>query len=519
MGIFSTSKPSTVIGLFIVLIACFNFVNLSTARASKRAKEVGLRKVVGAHKGQLVYQYLSESILIAMLALVVAVALSTPAMMWLNIFTGKSLNMSDVLDSRLLIGLVFFAVCVGLLSGIYPAFVLSAFKPALTLKGQHGSATGKGILRKSLVIAQFSISIVLIIATVITFQQLRFLNRETLGYNKDQVVTLPYYSDELNQNYEAFYNKLTGESAVKNIARSSLIPTGRLLDHQGSARIQKGDSIAETDVVLKNVSVDHEFFNTYEVMFVAGRDFSKTVLRDSLAFVLNEAAVKMMGLTHENIVNHELEYGGVKGKVIGIVKDFHFESLREPIVPLIFHSDTRFRQMSVKLSANNVQAGIENIEKIWREFLPQIPFEYNFLSETYGNLYREEQKQSQLFIVFASLAIVIACLGLFGLATFNAMQRVKEIGIRKVLGASVSNILGLLSREMVVLVIISNLIAWPVAWYFMDEWLSTFAYHVSMDPVAYVLAGIAAVCIALVTVSAQTIRAATSNPANTLRHE
>jgi putative ABC transport system permease protein len=175
--------------------------------------------------------------------------------------------------------------------------------------------------------------------------------------------------------------------------------------------------------------------------------------------------------------------------------------------------------MSVKLSANNVQAGIENIEKIWREFLPQIPFEYNFLSETYGTLYQEEQKQSQLFIVFASLAIVIACLGLFGLATFNAMQRVKEIGIRKVLGASVSNILGLLSREMVVLVIISNLIAWPVAWYFMDDWLSTFAYHVSMDPVAYVLAGIAAVCIALVTVSAQTIRAATSNPANTLRHE
>jgi putative ABC transport system permease protein len=508
-----------VIGIFIVLIACFNFVNLSTAQASKRAKEVGLRKVVGAHKRQLVYQYLSESILIAILALLVAVALSIPAMLWLNVFTGKSLNINEVLDGRLLIGLVVFAVCVGLLSGIYPAFVLSAFKPALTLKGHHGSATGKGTLRKSLVIAQFSISIVLIIATVITFQQLRYLNRQTLGYTKDQVVTLPYYSDELNQNYEAFYNKLTSESAVKNIARSSLIPTGRLLDHQGGARIQKGDSIAETDVVLKNVSIDHEFFDTYEVTFVAGRDYSKAVMSDSLGFVLNEAAVNMMGLTHENIVNHELEYGGVKGRVIGVVKDFHFESLHEPIVPMIFHSDTRFRQMSVKLSANNVQTGIENIKKVWREFLPQIPFEYNFLSETYSNLYHEEQKQSQLFIIFASLAIVIACLGLFGLATFNAMQRVKEIGIRKVLGASVSNILRLLSREMVVLVIISNLIAWPIAWYFMDEWLSTFAYHVSMDPIAYILAGIAAVCIALVTVSAQTIRAATSNPANTLRHE
>jgi len=201
------------------------------------------------------------------------------------------------------------------------------------------------------------------------------------------------------------------------------------------------------------------------------------------------------------------------------VKDFHFESLHEPIVPIIFHSDTRFRQMSVKLTANNVKAGIENIEKVWREFLPQIPFEYDFLSETYSNLYEQEQKQSQLFVIFASLAILIACLGLFGLATFNAMQRVKEIGIRKVLGASVSNILGLLSKEIVVLVVISNLIAWPVAWYFMDQWLSTFAYHVNMDPVAYVVAGIAAVGIAIVTVSVQTIRAATGNPTNTLRHE
>ena len=508
-----------VIGVFIVLIACFNFVNLSTARASKRVKEVGVRKVVGAHRQQLIYQYLSESVLIAVIALVVALALSAPAMLWLNVFTSKSLDMKILLDSRLLTGLVLFAACVGLLAGFYPAFVLSGFKPALTLKGQHGSAIGKGILRKSLVVAQFSISIALIIATVITFQQLNYLNRETLGYSKDQVITLPYYSDDLNPSYEAFYNKLTGESAVKNIARSSLIPTGRLLDYQGSARVQKGDSIAETDVVLKNVAVDPEFFDTYEVTFVAGRDYSKAVRSDSLGFVLNEAAVKMMGLTHEDIVNHELEYGGVKGMVIGVVKDFHFESLHEPIVPVIFHSDTQFRQMSVKLNAKNVQAGIANIEKVWREFLPQIPFEYNFLSETYRNLYQEEQKQGQLLTVFASVAILVACLGLFGLATFNAMQRVKEIGIRKVLGASVSSILGLLSKEIVLLILISNLIAWPVAWYFMNEWLSTFAYHVSMNPFAYMLAGIAAVGIALVTVTAQTIRAATGNPTDTLRHE
>lgn len=508
-----------VIGVFIVLIACFNFVNLSTARASKRAKEVGLRKVAGAHRYQLVWQYLSESVLIAMLALIVALALNAPATIWLNEFTGKSLDINVLLRGELMAGLVLFAAGVGLLAGIYPAFVLSGFKPALTLKGQQGSTTGKGILRKGLVVAQFSISIALIIVTVITFQQLRYLNQETLGYNKEQVVTLPYYTTELNPNYEAFYNKLTAESAIKNICRSSRIPTGRLLDYAGNAKFQKGDSVAETDVILKNVAIDQEFFDTYGITFISGRDFSKDIRSDSIAFILNEAAVKMMGLTNDEIVDHELDYGGVKAKVIGIVKDFHFESLHEPIVPIIFHSATRFGNMSVKLDGNNVQAGIANIEKVWREFLPQIPFEYNFLSETYGKLYEAEQKQSQLFIIFASLAILIACLGLFGLATFNAMQRVKEIGIRKVLGASVSSILGLLSKEIVVLIMLSNLIAWPVAWYFMDKWLSTFAYHVTMNLVPYIVAGIAAVAIALATVSGQTIHAATGNPTNTLRHE
>jgi putative ABC transport system permease protein len=508
-----------VISVFIMLIACFNFVNLSTARASKRAREVGLRKVAGAHRHQLIYQYLSESVLIAMIALVVALAFSTPAMFWLNAFTDKSLDINVFLDGSLLTGLVLFAACVGLVAGIYPAFILSGFKPALTLKGQHDSATGKGILRKGLVVAQFSISIGLIIATVITFQQLNYLNRLTLGYSKDQVVTLPYYNEEINPRYEAFYAKLTGESAIENVARSSLIPTSRLLDYQGSARIHKGDSIAETDVVLKNVAIDSEFFDTYEVAFVAGRDYSKELGSDSFGFVLNEAAVKVMGFTPEDIVNHELEYGGVRGTVIGVVKDFHFESLHEAIVPVIFHSDTRFNQISVKLNGNNAKAGIANIEKVWREFLPNIPFDIVSLSETYSNLYQAEQRQSRLFIVFAGLAILIACLGLFGLATFNTMQRIKEIGVRKVLGASVGSILGLLSREIVMLIMVSNVIAWPVAWYVMNEWLLTFAFHVSMNPVAYVLAAIAALGIALVTVSAQTIQAATSNPANTLRHE
>jgi putative ABC transport system permease protein len=508
-----------VIGLFIVLIACFNFVNLSTARASKRAKEVGLRKVVGALKNQLINQYLSESVVIALFALMLSVAFSYLAIRWLNGFTGKALELSLSNQWDLFLACMGFAILIGLLAGIYPAFVLSGFKPALILKGQVGSIKGKGTLRKGLVVSQFAISIILIVATFITLKQIQYLNNRELGYDKDQVVTLRYYGD-LVPAYDAFYNELLKESSIKNATRSSRVPTGRLLDSQGTARVQKGDSLSDTNVVLKNISIDHEFFDTYQIAFAAGRNFSKDVKSDdSLSFILNESAVRMMGMTNESIVNNDFQYAGVRGRVIGVVKDFHFESLHEPIVPLVFHSGPNYRRISVKLSGDQVQRALASIEKVWRDFIPQLPFEYDFLSLRYKNLYESEQKRGQLFIVFASLAVLIACLGLFGLATFNAMQRIKEIGIRKVLGASVPGILALLSREIVTLVIIANLIAWPVAWYFMNQWLATFAYHIDMDIFAYLLAGIVALLIALITVSSQTIKAAMSNPANTLRYE
>lgn len=508
----------SVIALFIVLIACFNFINLSTARASKRAKEVGLRKVVGAFKAQLVYQYLSESIIIAGLALVLAMVFSLLSVEWLNEFTGKSISIHLMSDYQLLLLVLAFTVGIGILAGAYPAFVLSGFKPALILKGNQG-AQGKGLLRRTLVVAQFAVSIVLLIATAVTLRQLDFMNGRKLGYNKEQVITLRYYP-EVSENYDAFYNELSKNAAIKNAGRSSRIPTGRLLDSQGSARIQAGDSLAESSVVLKNISVDHEFFNTYEIEFASGRNFLRTRANDdSASFILNEAAIRSLGITNEDAIDKEFHYGGVKGKVIGVVKDFHFESLREPIIPLVFQSGDNFGRISVKLAGSDTQAGIEAIQRVWTEFMPNRPFEYNFLSLQYRNLYESEQKQSQLFVVFAAIAILIACLGLFGLATFNAAQRVKEIGIRKVLGASIPSILALLSREIVILIVIANLIAWPVAWYFMSEWLNGFAYHVDMSFIVYALSALAAVAIALVTVSSQTIRAARSNPASTLRYE
>ncbi len=508
-----------VIATFIILIACFNFINLSTARATKRAKEVGLRKVVGAFKNQLVGQYLSESILITSLALVLSVGFTFIAIGWLNDFTGKTLALNFISNWTLLIGLILFAVVIGVLAGIYPAFVISAYKPAMILKGQQGSAKGKSGLRKSLVVAQFAISIALIIATMITYQQLQYLNNRDLGYNKDQVVSIRLYN-ELTPQYEAFYNELLKQSSIRNVSRSSRTPTGRLLDSQGTAQIQKGDSLMNTNVVLKNIRVDHDFFDTYEIKFTAGRNFSRDVKSDdSLGFVLNESAVAMMGVTPEQILTRDFVYGGVRGRVIGVVKDFHFESLHEPIVPVVFQFGQFFNRISVKISSDKMQDGLQHIEKVWKEFIPHRPFEYVFISDQYKNLYDSEQKQGELFTFFAGLAILIACLGLFGLATFNTLQRVKEIGIRKVLGASVVNIVGLLSKEIVLLVLISNVIAWPVAWYFMDQWLDTFAYRININVVLCILAAVGAVIIALLTVSLQTIKAARSNPSDTLRYE
>lgn len=509
-----------IIGLFIILIACFNFINLSTARATKRAKEVGMRKVVGAVRKQLVMQYLSESVLIALLAMVIALATAWLAVSWLNAFTGKSLVFDPLTQVGLLAGILAGTVLTGLLAGIYPALIVSGFRPATILKGNASNARSKGSLRRVLVVAQFAISVTLIIATAITFQQLNYLNQQDLGYDKDQVLTFRSFP-ELATNYDAFYNQLTRESAIQNAARSSRVPTGRLLDSQGGAQVQQGDSMMAASVVIKNIGVDRQFFDTYGIEFVSGRNFSPDVKTDdSLAFVLNEAAVKMLGLTNDDILTRDFQYGGVRGRVIGVVRDFHFESLHESIIPMVFQSAPNFyNNISVKVAGGHSQEAIAAIEKVWREFIPHRPFEYSFLSERYQRLYESEQKQGQLFTIFAGLAIVIACLGLFGLATFNTLQRVKEIGIRKVLGASVPHILTLLAREIVLLVLAANLIAWPVAWYFMRSWLDGFAYRADLGAGSFVLALTATTLLAIITVSTQTIRAALTNPANTLRYE
>jgi putative ABC transport system permease protein len=514
----------SVIGLFIILIACFNFINLSTARATMRAKEVGMRKAVGAFKSQLILQYLGESVMVALFALVLSLGIAFTALPWLNEFTHKMLSLNFAGHWPVFLGLTGFAVIVGILAGIYPAVVISAFKPALVLKGLQGSAGGKGMIRKALVISQFAISIILIIATGITIVQLNFLNSRDLGFDKEKVVTLPFYS-ELGEAYDSFYNELIKSSSVKNASLSSRLPTGRLLDSQGSPGVMKGDSLVNTQVSMKYVACDYEFFDTYNIGMAAGRNFSKSIpTDDSLAFIINETAARKIGWkTNEEGVDKDFAYGGTKGKLIGVVKDFHFESLHQEISPMIFFVSSDgfnyYNNISVKLAGGNTQAGLEQLQKVWKSFLPLRPCDFQFVSDRYQRLYEAEQKQGQLFTVFSAMAIFIACLGLFGLATFNTLQRIKEIGVRKVMGASVPHILALLSREVVILILFANLIAWPVAWIFMEKWLNSFAYHIDMNLLVYALAAIVAIVIALVTVSAQTIRAAMTNPAKTLRYE
>ncbi len=511
-----------VIGLFIVLIACFNFVNLSTARATKRAKEVGLRKVVGAFRNQLIGQYLSESILTAVLSLLLAIGIAYTTIHWLNNFTGKNLSLQFIENWPLAIALVAFALIVGTLAGIYPAFVISSFKPALVLKGQQGSVKGKGGVRKVLVVAQFAISITLIIATVVTTQQLSFLNNINLGFEKDKLVTLTYYG-ELSDNYDAFYNELTKSSTISNATRSSRVPTGRLLDDAGPPQVMTDTGFVRTNVDIKYITSDYEFFKTHGIPFIAGRDFSREIKTDdSLSFVINEAAAKVLGWkNNEEGLNKDFQYGRVKGKLIGVVRDFHFESLHQRILPMIFLpvKQSYYNYLTVKVSGEHFQEGIAHLEKIWKSFLPIRPFEYQFTKDRYQKLYNAERKENQLFSIFSGIAIFIAALGLFGLATFNTLQRLKEIGIRKVLGASVPSILQLLSKEIVMLVLAANVISWPIAWFLLNKWLDSFAYHIDMNVLAYMLAAFSAVLIALITVSAQTIKAAMTNPSQTLRYE
>ncbi|WP_400193979.1 ABC transporter permease [Hymenobacter sp. B81] len=512
-----------IIALFVLLIACINYMNLSTARAVLRAKEVGVRKVVGAQRSEIILQFLGESVLITALATALAVGCTVLALPWLSRLAGTQLTPALLWRPAVLLGLLVLPLVVGVLSGLYPALFMSAFQPQQILKG-FMKVSGGLAFRRVLVVVQFVVSIGLLVGTAVVGLQLRYLQQAPLGYERDQIVNLAY-PQTLSPQYEAFRHALQQQTGVRALGRSSRIPTGRLLDASDAAA-SVGDSLRPTSANVKYVSIDEHFLPVYGIKLAAGRNFAPRAFpTDTMGYILNETAVRMIGWkSPAEAVGQSFRYGGVLGRVLGVTEDYHFESLHQPIVPMVMFLSTvtsraSYNVLSVKLTGGNVASSLAHLERTWKEFLPEQPFTYTFLDDSYARLYQAEQRQSLLFGIFAGIAIFIACLGLFGLSSFAITQRVKEIGIRKVLGASTRTIVVLLSRDFMRLVLVAALLAFPLSWYVMHRWLQDFAYRVPMPWWVFPLAGLAAAAIALATIVSQTVSVARANPVRSLRTE
>ncbi|GAB3025472.1 ABC transporter permease [Spirosoma pulveris] len=516
---------SGAIALFILLIACINFMNLSTAGASKRAKEVGIRKVLGSVKQALTTQFLVESLLLTAVALLLAIGLVYLALPAFNELAEKNLTLNFTASPWLLPGLLLFGLAVGLLAGSYPAFFLSSFKPISVLKGTRFTGSRNSIsLRSGLVVVQFFISITLIVSTTVVYRQLSYIQNKKLGYDKEQVLVLPE-TWLLGKNEEAFRNQLMQDSRVVNVSTSGYLPAGpgnnnNFFVYPESNR--NGDPVPQIVKTLR-YDVDYNYIPTLGIQLATGRNFSKTYGTDSTGIILNETAARTLGWA-KNALGHSLSRADRDGKVmtyrvIGVVKDFHFKSLHEPITPLVMVLGSNSGTVIAKVKTKDISGLLASLKTQWNQFTTDAPFNYAFLDERFNATYRAEQKTGLILGIFAGLTIFVACLGLFGLATFMAEQRTKEIGVRKVLGASVVGIVSLLSKDFLKLVGIALLLAVPVSWWVMTKWLQDFAYKIDIDWWIFALAGVLAVFITLLTVSFQSVKAALVNPVKSLKSE
>jgi len=505
------------VAIFILLIASINFMNLSTARSENRAKEVGIRKVVGADRVKLIKQFLGESITFAFLASVI----SGIAVLFLlgpfNTIAEKNISASSLINVQtisLLIGLV---IIVGFVSGSYPAFLLSAFRPAEVLSGKKHKGASGGLLRKILVVVQFSISVFLIIGLSVIYSQMGYIKNRPLGYDKENIMAVPLSDPAPRSTYESFKTTLLSKNHVKSVSAASTLPGGLF----GIALLRPVGRPPNENLTVQIMTVDYDFIETLGIELHEGRDFSREFTTDlNRALLLNEEAVKQFRFDSGR--DKRLSPGGqIILPVIGVLKDYYFKSLHQKIEPfaLSLATEQAFNWVFIKTTEESMSEVMQFAEQEWRRINPGHPFEYTFVDRENNMMYQSEMKLSRLFSIFTAMAIYIACLGLFGLASFTVVQRTKEIGVRKILGASMGGIFLILSKEYVKWIVLANVFAWPLAYYFMRRWLEGFAYHTSLNIMAFFASGILALFIALLTVSFQTFKAATANPVDSLRYE
>jgi putative ABC transport system permease protein len=507
-----------IVAILILVIACVNFMNLSTARSANRAKEVGIRKVAGSTRGYLILQFLTESVLLSLFSLVLALGIALALLPMFNQLAGKELHAGVLFSSRFLPLLIILVIIVGCIAGSYPAFYLSSFQPIQVLKGTIASGFKSSWLRSSLVVFQFFISIGLIISTIVIYNQLNYIRSRQIGFNRDQVLIIhnAYLAGDPVKTYRKELTQMTG---VADATISGDLPTaGTGYSQNGWFRTAAMDT--KGAVVLTNMMVDEHYVPTLGMQMVQGRNFSIDFPSDSTGILLNESAAQLLGWKeplHQILYRPADSMKVMPYHVVGIIKDFNFSSMHDKVGPLVIQLGDNRGSIAIRLRGGNIPSTVNQIETKWASMANGVPFNYTFMDNDFDNLYKDEQQTGRLFISFAVFAIFIACLGLFGLVTYAAEQRTKEIGIRKVLGANVGGIVALLSKDFLILVIIASLIAFPVAWWAMDQWLQSFAYRIGISWWIFVLAGGTAVFIALVTVSIQTIRAAMANPTSSLR--
>lgn len=512
------------IAVFVLLIACINFMNLATARSANRGREVGMRKVLGAYRTQLIRQFLGESMILCVIAAILAVFIVEIVLPAFNAFSGKALSTDYFADGRLLAGLGLITLTVGILSGIYPAFFLSGFDPVKVMKGTLEKGGKSSGFRKVLVVIQFAISIVLIIGTIICFQQLNYLRTTGLGFNKDQVIMLPAYGTAPARWYERFRDRILQDPHIAKVAAVEDVLGAK---YQTGSFIPEGTS--ETNMQqIPLLVVTHDFIETFDMEMVSGRSFSKEFPTDiTEGIIINESASKRFGWSPKEALGKRLrQQNGLMLRVVGVVKDFNYASLSQPITPFVLEMprsagqmNGRVRYVAIKTSTADFQQTIGFLKSTWEEVVPNRSFDFFFLDDELDKQYNSEEQMGRVFGVFTILAIFIACLGLFALASFTTELRTREIGIRKVLGAQVSGIVMLLSKEFAKWVLIANVIAWPVAYYVMEKWLDSFAYRTFIGIQTFIVATVLAFVIAIITVSFQAIKAALDDPVKSLRHQ